>query len=117
VTGPYTVVDAIAAGQRAAASIDRYLQGAESAKLPVSRLPEVFIEPPVFDDEEQGELTRAEPPTLPIVLRNKSFAEVEGVLSIQDATREARRCLRCDLEFTRRKHNSVDCGAAEGTPA
>lgn len=37
VTGPYTVVDAIAAGQRAAASIDRYLQGAESAKLPVSR--------------------------------------------------------------------------------
>ncbi|HOE11117.1 MAG TPA: FAD-dependent oxidoreductase [bacterium] len=117
VTGPYTVVDAIAAGRRAAASIDRYLQGAESAKLPASRLPEVFIEPPVFDDEEQGELTRAEPPTLPIVLRNKSFAEVEGVLSVQDATREARRCLRCDLEFTRPKHNSVDCGAAEGTPA
>jgi hypothetical protein len=32
--------------------------------------------------------------------RRAGFAEVELCLSEVDAQREARRCLRCDLEFT-----------------
>jgi hypothetical protein len=35
--------------------------------------------------------------------RRSGFAEVELCLSETDATREARRCLRCDLEFTQPK--------------
>jgi hypothetical protein len=33
--------------------------------------------------------------------RVRNFAEVEATLTADEAAREARRCLRCDLEFTR----------------
>jgi len=117
VTGPYTVVDAIAAGKRAAAVIDRYLRRNELPESPNINLPEVFIEPVVSGDEQQEELKRSEPPSLPIELRRKSFAEVEGGLSAEEAAREARRCLRCDLEFTWRNNDPAGCVAAEGKPA
>ena len=44
--------------------------------------------------------TRARPPAKPAELRKRGFDEVEGVLSEENARGEARRCLRCDLEFT-----------------
>jgi len=101
VTGPNTVVDAIAAGKKAAEVIDRYLQGKE-LRVPIKiTLPKFFIEPPVIGDEELEEAERVEPATLPVGSRRKNFAEVEMSLSVDQATREARRCLRCDLEFTR----------------
>ncbi|HUU93456.1 MAG TPA: FAD-dependent oxidoreductase, partial [Phycisphaerae bacterium] len=97
VTGPNTVVDAIAAGRRAAGVIDRYLRGEELAEPPHIRLPDVFVEPATVTDEEREDAARAEPPVLPIQARRKNFAEVELALSVEQATREARRCLRCDL--------------------
>jgi len=105
VTGPNTVVDAIAAGKKAAEVIDRYLRGEELAEPPQSKLPGVFIEPSTPSDEEYEEVTRAEPATLPAKSRKKSFAEVELPLSVEQATREAGRCLRCDLEFTQYKED------------
>jgi NADH-quinone oxidoreductase subunit F len=105
VTGPNTVVDAIAAGKKAAQVIDRYLHGEELAESPKVKLPEVFIEPVAVGDEEYEEVTRAEPATLPAKSRKKSFAEVELPLSVEQAKREARRCLRCDLEFTQHTGN------------
>ncbi|NQT84204.1 FAD-dependent oxidoreductase [bacterium] len=104
VTGPNTVVDAIAAGRKAATVIDRYLRGKELRELPKVTLPEVLIQPAEASDEEPGEAARAEPPTRPAESRKKNFAEVEMTLSAEEATREARRCLRCDLEFTRREN-------------
>jgi NADH-quinone oxidoreductase subunit F len=100
VTGPNTVVDAIAAGRKAAEVIDRYLRGEELTGPPKVKLPDVFIEPAVFSDEEYEEAARAEPATLSAKSRKKIFAEVELPLSVEQAKREARRCLRCDLEFT-----------------
>ena len=41
-----------------------------------------------------------------------SFAEVEKPLSVEQATREARRCLRCDLEFTQPEEHEAECAAA-----
>jgi NADH-quinone oxidoreductase subunit F len=106
VTGPNTVVEAVAAGKKAAEVIDRYLQGKELAEPPKIKLPEVFIEPAVVSDEELEDVVkRAEPAVLPAESRKKSFAEVELSLSAEQATREARRCLRCDLEFTQRAKN------------
>ncbi len=114
VTGPNTVVDAIAAGKKAAEVIDRYLRGEELAKPPEVKLPEFFIEPAVVGDEEDEEVTRAEPATLPAKSRKKSFAEVELPLSVEQAKREARRCLRCDLEFTQCKEDEqAKCTAAQ----
>jgi len=39
---------------------------------------------------------------------------VERQLSVEQAVREARRCLRCDLEFTQRTENEeAKCAAPE----
>ena len=102
-TGPNTVVEAIAAGKKAAVRIDRYLRGEELRKPVVPRLPQVYVEPAAGADAELGRADRAAPPCLPIEVRRRSFAEVELPLSLEEAAREAGRCLRCDLEFTRSK--------------
>jgi len=115
VTGPNTVVEAIAAGKKAAEVIDNYLCGRELAEPPKIKLPEVFIEPAVVSDEELEDVVkRAEPAALPAESRKKNFAEVEMTLSVEQAAREARRCLRCDLEFTQRNENEeAKCAAVE----
>ena len=113
-TGPNTVVDAIAAGRKAATVIDRYLRGKELREPPKVKLPRLFIEPAAISDDESEKAVRAEPATLPVESRRKNSAEVETALSIEAATREARRCLRCDLEFTRPKQNGeAECAAVE----
>jgi len=114
VTGPNTVVDAIAAGRKAAGVIDRYLRGEELVEPPKVKLPAVFIEPAVAGDEELEDAERVEPATLSAKSRKKSFEEVERQLSVEQARREARRCLRCDLDFTRRSENKeAECTAVE----
>ncbi|MBK6407175.1 MAG: FAD-dependent oxidoreductase [Holophagales bacterium] len=101
VTGPNTVVDAIAAGKRAAVMIDRYLRSEALSVAAAPRLPEVFVAPPEAREGEEVPRARVEAPRLPVSQRARSFAEVEVALSGEDASREARRCLRCDLTFTR----------------
>jgi NADH-quinone oxidoreductase subunit F len=114
VTGPNTVVNAIAAGKRAASVIDRYIHGEELAEPPKVKLPSVFIEPAVVGEEELEEAERVEPATLNARSRKKSFAEVEMALTVEQAVSEARRCLRCDLEFTQRTENEeAECVAVE----
>jgi NADH-quinone oxidoreductase subunit F len=118
VTGPYTVANAIAAGKKAADMIDRYLRGQELRKPPAIRLPQVFIEPAAGGDEPQEEAARAEPATIPVEARRRSFAEVETTLSVEEATAEARRCLRCDLRFTQCKNGKqLACADAQGESA
>ncbi len=117
VTGPNTVVDAIAAGRKVAMVIDRYVRGKELRELPKVTLPQVFIEPTEVSDEELEEARRVEPATLPPESRKKNFAEVEMALSVEEATREARRCLRCDLEFTRPENDEPTRSAVKGKSA
>jgi NADH-quinone oxidoreductase subunit F len=100
VTGPNTVVEAIAAGKKAAVMIDRYLRGQTLRQTPAVRLPEIFIEPQQLSDEELNQSKRVEPPQIPIETRRQSFKEVELALAAEEAMCEARRCMRCDLEFT-----------------
>jgi NADH-quinone oxidoreductase subunit F len=104
-TGPNTVIDAIAAGRRAAEVIDRYLGRRELCQAAEVRLPSAYVEP--VGNEEGGQVPahRARATALPALERVNSFAEVEASLTDQDAAREARRCLRCDLEFTRRSED------------
>jgi len=114
VTGPNTVADAIAAGKKAAAVIDRYLRGKELRMPPQTKLPRFFLEPALVGEEEFQEAARVEPATLPVQSRRKNFAEVEMSFSAEEAAREARRCLRCDLEFTRPEQNGqAECAAVE----
>jgi NADH-quinone oxidoreductase subunit F len=111
--GPGTVVEAIAAGKRAAGMIHRFLQGAPLREAARPVVPTAFI--PAGEPEPAGG-RRAEPATLPLHSRHGCFAEVERPLRAEDARREARRCLRCDLEFTRPPEAAVPAAAGEAAP-
>ena len=100
VTGPNTVVRAIAAGKKAAEMIDRYLHGQELKQPSKAKVPGHYILPSGLSDEELNEIRRVVPSTVDMRYRTASFVEVEQTLSEDEAAREARRCLRCDLEFT-----------------
>jgi NADH-quinone oxidoreductase subunit F len=114
VTGPNTVVDAIAAGKKAATMIDRYLAGAPLRQPGSARLPHIYIEPFVANGDESGNGHRASTPRVDIESRRRCFAEVDAALPAEDAIREAGRCLRCDLEFTQPKDTRVETPVAEG---
>jgi NADH-quinone oxidoreductase subunit F len=95
VTGPATVVQAIAAGHRAAVSIDCFLRREDfrgywypKPHLVVDRLE-------LTEDDER--LLRPSVKELPIAKRILNFREVELRLDAKTAMCEARRCLRCDL--------------------
>ena len=101
-TGPGTVIAAIAAGKNAARMIDRYVNNKMLKVLTKVRLPNVFIEPVEgLEDGEESSMTRVAVPQLPVCERCGNFKEVECCVSEQAAVAEARRCMRCDLEFTR----------------
>ena len=94
VSGPASVIDAIADGRQAAISIDQYLGGdgmIEEVLVP----PEVVPAPVKIEEEEKR---RVPIPSLPIDERLRGFTEVELGYTQAMATEEAKRCLRCDLE-------------------
>ncbi|GAG78446.1 unnamed protein product, partial [marine sediment metagenome] len=99
VTGPQTAIEAIAAGQRAASSIKRYLQGREPSPL-VERdgYKPIAISSLPPSEEETQEKARVEPPEIPMSDRPTSFKEIVLPYSPEQAKEEASRCLRCDLE-------------------
>ena len=114
VTGPNTIIDAIAAGKKAAVMIDRYLHGEELDQPVETELPHVYIEPIEVESEDLSIIDRAESPMITVEKRQKNFNEVESVLSIIAARKEAGRCLRCDLEFTQPEEVDEECLVNEG---
>lgn len=102
VTGPNTVVEAIADGKKAAVMIDRYVNGRTLIQPEERRMPSVYVPPTDLAEEDNGqqEYNRIGLPTIPVYERKRSLAEVELTLMEEQAQYEARRCLRCDLEFT-----------------
>jgi NADH-quinone oxidoreductase subunit F len=100
VTGPNTVIEAIADGRKAAAVIIQYLRGQPLGLAAEPRLPRVYVEPAATDPGQAESGERAKQPLAPAEWRRRNFAEVEVALTTEEATREAGRCLRCDLEFT-----------------
>ncbi len=98
VSGPRTLIEAVADGKRAALMIDRFLRGKLLRTLPHVELPSVYVAP---TEGEESDAVRAHPPMLPVAERHGNSREVELALPAHAALCEARRCLRCDLEFTR----------------
>jgi NADPH-dependent glutamate synthase beta subunit-like oxidoreductase len=97
VTGPAMAVDALAAGKRAAFSIDRELSGRRGEKpfeedyegIPLTmRIPEEIVE---------QEMARA--PKIAPAQRIRDFKEVEEGFDMETVKRECERCLRCDVKI------------------
>ena len=92
VTGAASVISAIAAGQRAAVSMDRMLGG--KGLLPH----DIGIALAQVHEPSTDTAVRAEEKMIPLSKRKRGFAEVVLGLDHQQAATEAGRCLRCDLE-------------------
>jgi NADPH-dependent glutamate synthase beta subunit-like oxidoreductase len=106
VTGTAWVIKAIAAGRRAASSIDVYLGGAGMIdETLLSQEQEVVV--PVEPSSLPGK--RAEACLLPVSERLAGFAEVDLGLTDDIAIEQAKRCLRCDLPIVVDVAKCVGC--------
>jgi len=99
VTGPGMVIDAIAAGRRAATAIDKYLRS-DTSRVELFDLKQSGNgEGDIPETEGSWETqARSEMPKIPARERKGSFEEIERGFTEDVARQEARRCLRCDLE-------------------
>ncbi|HID32126.1 MAG TPA: hydrogenase iron-sulfur subunit [bacterium (Candidatus Stahlbacteria)] len=92
VTGPNTVIDAIAAGHTAARSIDRFLRGLPLITEEEKRFKELEV---TLEEIVPEKASRINPKAMLVSKRRRSFDEVEKTLSEDEAMKEAKRCLRC----------------------
>jgi len=91
VRGPASIVEAVAQGNEAAISIDRFLRG---ASLTEGRTTEAEAVAPLPDGEIERN-ARVEIPKRAPSERVREFCEIELVLSEEAAIQEASRCLNC----------------------
>ncbi|MBW2170563.1 MAG: 4Fe-4S binding protein, partial [Deltaproteobacteria bacterium] len=109
VTGPATAIKAIAAGKRAAVSMDLFLRGetlpnaAPSTEGETEKLPAGIL-------ENTTTFSRRQIQSLPIETRLKGLDEVASVLTEQEAVREAHRCLHCNLGARLDQEKCISCG-------
>lgn len=88
VTGPSTVINAVAAGKVAAANIDAYLGFNHEIEVDIDiPLPELMDQLPCGRVEMKERYAKQ---------RGSDFNEVEYGMTYEEAMQEASRCLRCD---------------------
>jgi len=97
VIGPATVVEAVAQGNLVAVAVDHWLQTAEYAKPRYeTQRPDIAQ---LYNLDDYANALRPHAPELELAERQGTFEEVELGLDEQMAREEAKRCLRCDLEW------------------
>jgi formate dehydrogenase (NADP+) beta subunit len=97
VSGPSSVIQAIAAGRKVATSIDRHLGG--DGVIDETFAPAQEWEPWIGRDENFASRGREPMALRPLAERQMSFDTIELGLEESMALREAKRCLRCDLRL------------------
>jgi NADPH-dependent glutamate synthase beta subunit-like oxidoreductase len=108
VTGPSTVVQAMAHGKTASRMIHKHIQG-----HPVKRDYEITrtaldVEITALSEEDILALHKPDMPELPPELRVGNFREVQQGLTPAMAVAEAKRCVRCDQEAKERRAGGND---------
>ncbi len=93
VSGPASVIEAIAAGRKAASSIDKYLGGTGDIEEELTG--ESKFNPCVGKAEGFYDWTRVIMPVLPVTQREGNFTEVELGLDDPSGILEGQRCLQC----------------------
>ena len=95
-TGPGIAIEAVAAGNRAAVSITRYIKGED---LRQGREIEEEVKPPDLSSLPLGEVRkpRIQIPVIDLERRRSSFDEVELGFTEEMALEEAKRCLNCGI--------------------
>jgi NADH-quinone oxidoreductase subunit F len=95
-SGPSSVVEAIAAGERAAVAMDLYLSGSCNAFWRVERPSDTFFDP----EADPVGTPREKMPSIGVERRRHNFDEVELPWNEAVALKQACRCLRCDFGKT-----------------
>jgi formate dehydrogenase beta subunit len=99
VTGPATLVEALAAGADAAIAIENYLAQGKMELPDYRKMEKLISRVGVYDDSEKvqvvGGVARPKAEHLPVASRIKTFDEVEKGLSAGAAIEDSLRCLRC----------------------
>ena len=99
VSGPATVVQAVAHGNKVALAVDAWLTTGETED--VYYQPKRHDIPQLFNPEDYADARRPTPRTLSPRERLKfhDFREVELEFDASTIEEECKRCLRCDLEW------------------
>ena len=99
VRGPNSVIEAMADGKKVAQVIDKYLKGEKfEFEYKVTR-PSIYVDPIKLTVEDVLETSRQKEQKLARGKRLKNFEEVDLGFDKNSAIKEAKRCLRCDLEL------------------
>jgi formate dehydrogenase major subunit len=122
VTGPATVIQAVAAGRHAAEAMDSFLSigYVKEGNVDYSCSRGSMEDLPRWEYENMPRLARHVMPSISLEARKGNFTEVETGLSEKDARDEARRCLRCgckeryDCDL---RKEATDHGVAFANPA
>ncbi len=97
VTGPATVIEAVAAGKRAAKAMTQYLKG-QPIELALTALrPRDQVEPIAATPDQRAQPDRRPMPLRPPEERKQDFDSIELGFNDELAFEVAARCLRCDL--------------------
>ncbi|MCK5220437.1 MAG: FAD-dependent oxidoreductase, partial [Candidatus Aminicenantes bacterium] len=91
VTGPSTIIEAIAAGQRSAAAIDKHFEGEKLEWEYRSVIPKKMIAEIEVPEAEVERLKRPKMPCLKAAKRKKDFSEVETGYTEEMAVDDAKR--------------------------
>jgi formate dehydrogenase beta subunit len=103
-----SVIKAIAAGRKAAISIDKYLGGTgDISERLVTPEEEVKFSIPDFSFD------RVKIPMIPAKERINNFSLIEGTLEDKEGLIECRRCLRCDVPVYIDELECISCGVCE----
>ncbi len=101
VTGPSSVIEAVAAGRKVAVAVDRYLGGRGNIDETLVRKERQSS----WLGREEGfaDKPRVSIPQLPLEQRFHNFSVVELALNKKVAMEEAKRCLKCNMRLQIRK--------------
>lgn len=109
ITGPSSIIEAIAQGREAAVAVDRFLGGGGDISEVLAHS-EKEVEVPEVRDIGRS---RQPIPLLPVQERHRSFTPVEMGYTTEMAITEAKRCLNCDarlFQVTIYTDNCKACG-------
>ncbi len=107
VTGAYYVIDAIAAGKRAAKAIDKYLKKELLEPQPEFKVEKLTEEEISLAKKKIAEAKRVKMNVIPAKERIKNFKEVELGFTVEEGLKEAKRCLANEVE------GCIECGECE----
>jgi NADH-quinone oxidoreductase subunit F len=98
VSGPATVVAAMAHGKTAAQVIHKYIQGQPVVRHYCVTRPALDVDVVELTDAEMETLHKPDMPLLPLAERLGGLREVQLGFDAEMAVAEAKRCIRCDKE-------------------